>query len=89
MNWQETRTGEVLLGRGSDLARESHIRSGFRVTTVFPEGLRVRRIHAYHLKDEVESWTLRWDQLQRKDEETGEVRDLFHLLPEGTQLPLL
>jgi hypothetical protein len=89
MNWQSTRVGEVLVGRTFDSTRLNHVCSGFLVTAVLPEGLRVRRIHAMYLTpDPVESWTLRWDQLQRKDE-NGTVNDLFKVLPEGAQLPLL
>jgi len=75
--WASVRPGEVLIGIRDDPTRPNHVRSGFCVVEVLPQGLKVRRVHACYL-DTVEEWLLRWDQL------VG-----LKLLPPGTQLPLL
>lgn len=81
MDWKNIRIGEVLLGSRLDPTNFNHVRSGFRVLEVLENGLKVRRIHAHYLTEEpIESWVIRWDQL----EQFG-----FQLLPSNAQLPLL
>ena len=64
-----------------DPNQENHVRSGVRVLEVMEDGIQVQRIHASYLADEpIESWRLRWDQLERSTWEP---------LPVGTQIPLI
>lgn len=71
------RVGEVIIP-DSFPVKDNFVRSGFKVLEALDKGLKVRRIHTYHLcSEEIESWVLRWDQLQS-----------FNVLPDNTQIPL-
>ena len=72
----EYRVNQVLVNGLS----ENYIRSGVRIIAIVEKGLTVQRIHAHYLRDTVESWTLRWDQIENSH---------WFLLPVGYQMPLL
>lgn len=82
---KSVRKGEIIVGHGLNTSLENHVRSGFKVTDILPQGLQVRRVHMTYLKHSeqpdtpapIESWTIRWDQLGNMSQ-----------LPDGVQLPL-
>ena len=60
---------------------ENYIRSGVRIIDIVERGLVVQRINACYLdRDPIESWTLRWDQVENSN---------WFPLPVGYQMPLL
>ena len=81
MQRSDYRIGMVLLGRQTNPNIENHVRSGVRVISITENGLIVQRIHAFYLNNNpIESWTVRWSQLEE---------GCWTPLPIGYQLPLL